>query len=290
MKEYYRHQIKNLLSVKSIMTIEYLELAPSYSHTSEQHDFWELVYVDKGQITYFIEETPLNLGEGHIIFLAPNQKHSILSNGKTSPCIFVLCFQCPSQIMNIFSNYIAKVTSTAKGFLQSIINETHDTFKMPFNTFLEPLEKPNLGGEQAIKLYLELLLIYLLRQGSKEKTLPQVILSEENFPKELTSSVIKYLKAHVSYNVTIEQICESVSYSKTYLSKIFKKISGKSIIVYFNELKIDEAKRLLRETSHSMTEISDKLGFSDPRYFHSLFKKISQVTPKQYRNSIKKFD
>ena len=287
MKKYYKHSIKNIIQVKNIITIEYLELPTNYIFPSETHNFWELVYIDKGAILYFIDDTPTAMKSGDLFFLSPCQTHSIKGINNSSSNIFVICFDSPSPILNILKNYKACLKKDEKGILSKLLDEAEKTFSLPFRdkaTYKEPL---NLGGEQMIKLYLELFLITILRNLHSSKTKNSFFIVD-NIAKEICNSVIQELEKNVYKRISVNEICDLIHYSKSYLSRIFKEQTGKTIITYYNELKISEAKRLIRETSYSMTKISDLLGFSDPRYFNLLFKNIVHMPPAQYKNSIQK--
>ena len=83
-------------------------------------------------------------------------------------------------------------------------------------------------------------------------------------------------------------MCSKTSYSKSSVTQIFKQIMGVSIINYYNKLKIEEAKKLIRESQYTMAQISEMLHFSDPRYFSLMFKKITHKTPTAYRDSVYK--
>ena len=56
-----------------------------------------------------------------------------------------------------------------------------------------------------------------------------------------------------------------------------------SVMTYFSQLKIDCAKRMLRESNLSVTQIADKLSFDSPNYFSKIFKKLTGFTPLQYK-------
>ena len=86
--------------------------------------------------------------------------------------------------------------------------------------------------------------------------------------------------------ISIDDVCTYFGYSKTYLSTIFKEQCSSSIIKFFNECKIEEAKRLIRSANMNFSEISDKLSFDNPQYFTRTFKRISGLTPTQFKNSL----
>ena len=77
-----------------------------------------------------------------------------------------------------------------------------------------------------------------------------------------------------------------LNYSRTYLSKIFKLHSGHTISEYITMLKIQEAKKLIRQERYTFTEISDMLSFDNPHYFSTVFKRKTNMTPSEYKNSV----
>ena len=83
--------------------------------------------------------------------------------------------------------------------------------------------------------------------------------------------------------MSIDEICSKTAYSKSYLFRIFKAKTGKTIMAYFIELKINQAKQLLRENELSVREISEKLAFNSPDYFTKTFKRITGFTPLAYK-------
>lgn len=85
-------------------------------------------------------------------------------------------------------------------------------------------------------------------------------------------------------NMTVDKIAHSLDITPNYLSNIFKKETGIKITEYMNNLKINEAKRLLRTSNKKVYEIADDVGFNNVTYFCTLFKRKSGVTVNEYRN------
>lgn len=287
MQKYFKHNIKNLIAIKNIITIEYLELDAYFVHPKEVHNFWELAYVDYGRMKYIVDDTTINIDTGEIIFLAPQQNHEIHADPLVSSNIFVICFDCTSPMIQMLRNMHLNLSRQEKQFLSEIISETQGTFRMPFKGKLIPLDNPNLGGEQVIKLYLELFIIMILRHDTNKDQFI-TYLNNHQFNNELCNKIIAAMKSKLYTHISVSEICDSVAYSRTTISRVFKNITGKTLIAYFNDLKIEEAKKVIRETDLTINSISDLLGFSDPRYFNYLFKQIVHITPMQYRNSIHK--
>ena len=88
-------------------------------------------------------------------------------------------------------------------------------------------------------------------------------------------------------NISVECICREFYLGKTAASTKFKQETGKSIIEYYNHLKVTKAIDLMYRTNMNVTEISEALSFSSSQYFSRVFKKHTGVVPSMYKYEIK---
>ena len=95
---------------------------------------------------------------------------------------------------------------------------------------------------------------------------------------------ITYLDTHYREKINLEELANTLGYTKYYLSTCFKKETGVSISEYIMEKRITYAKLMLKNPSIDMQEISDELCFANPSHFSAVFKKMTGLTPTQYRN------
>ena len=95
---------------------------------------------------------------------------------------------------------------------------------------------------------------------------------------------ITYLDTHYREKIDLEELASTLGYTKYYLSTCFKKETGVSISEYITEKRIAYAKLMLKNPSIDMQEISDELCFANPSHFSAVFKKMTGLTPTQYRN------
>ena len=98
----------------------------------------------------------------------------------------------------------------------------------------------------------------------------------------------QYIKKHYREDIDRESIAAEIRLSPNYLSHLFHKECGKSIREYLNECRVMEAKRLLGNTSLTVTEIALSTGFNSIPYFSTVFKKYTDMTPAEYRNALEK--
>ena len=284
MKTYFRHKIENLISIHEIVTIEYLDLDKDFSFDEETHNFWELVYCDKNAVICQYDSDEILLHEGEILFHRPDERHSIHADGVRDASVFVLCFVCNSEPMDAFSHYHKKLNKQNTVILSNIIDEMKHTFVFPFRQKLTALPNPVLGGQEVIKNYLELLLIFLLREEEKQVT--KMFLSDHYYESQLASLIAQYLQENVYAALTLADICKHFNYSKAYVSRIFKENLHDTVKNHYNRLKIEEAKKLLTREHLPVSLISDKLCFSDPHYFSMAFKKATGISPPRYETQL----
>ena len=283
MRNYIRHRIFNVIDIKELMALEYPDFSGKYKDYEESHDFWELCYVKKGSITLTIEGNPLHMKDSEIALVSPNKVHSYHCENDDGNNVFVICFQSFSQVLKAMCDMKFNSDTVIAGTMNSIIDECGKTFRIDENEHLKALSNPNFGGQQAIIILLEYLLICLLRKLSLEKESRVVFLSDKNFDAVFAQTVTEYLKENLCNKLTLDDICSRFNYSRSFLCRTFKKQTGETLFACFNRLKIEEAKRLLRETEHTATSISRHLGFQDVKYFNALFKKHTGYAPIEYR-------
>ncbi len=287
MKSYLKHKILNLIEIKELTAVEYPDFDGKYKDYLDKHDFWELCFVEKGEIKLRVEDGSQILTENTLIIIPPDKTHSYCYINDEDNKAFVVCFQCLSQALNPLAGIKFDLNLENYNCMKKIISETKLTFRMNENELFEVVPNPVIGGQQMIILYLECLLINLLRHlASKEKS-GIVFLDEDNFNKNLVNEIILYLKRKVSEKLSLDEICERFNYSKSFLCKTFKMQTGDTVIAFFNKLKIEEAKNRLTETNQNITAIAYSLGFQEVKYFDYTFKKYTGVSPASYRKGVK---
>lgn len=93
----------------------------------------------------------------------------------------------------------------------------------------------------------------------------------------------EYIQNHYSDPLTLEEVSEMVGLSTAYFSALFKKTEGEGFAKYLINVRMEQAKLLLRESNLPVTEICRKVGYNDPKHFTHTFEKAAGVKPSTYR-------
>lgn len=103
---------------------------------------------------------------------------------------------------------------------------------------------------------------------------------DENRPIRV---VRQYIGEHYREALTLDDVSAIAGLSPTYLSTVFKKDTGMTFLEYLSKVRMDMAKQLLKETTCTVADICERVGYSDVRYFTKIFTKYSGLKPNEYR-------
>ena len=286
--------LEDSVTINRIISVHYFQYMSDFSFPGESHDFWELVCVDRGEIDALAGDRRLTLKKGNILFHKPNEFHNVLTNGKVSPSLVVIGFECHSPAIKSFEDQLMSVQDTEKELMAQIIVEARNTFsgrlddpyqeELIFNS--EPL---TFGSAQLISHYLEQLMIHLYRRYFSY-SLPvrsSRFLAEASSGNDTYNRIVRYMEEHLGERMTIDRICRDNLVGRSQLQKLFRDTKGCGVIEFFSMMKIDTAKQMIRDNQLNFTQIADRLGYNSIHYFSRQFKQITTMTPSEYATYIR---
>lgn len=285
-------ELREELNISQIITIHYFEYASTYRFPGESHDFWEFLCVDKGEVEVTADDKSFTMTRGQIIFHKPNEFHTVKANGKIAPNLVVIAFRCDSPCMEKFENVITSIGENERACLARIIHEAKSCISTPLDDpYTRKMDrKPDapFGSEHLIKLYMELLMISMLRQmDSGKRPAPAIKSVKKKNDALLYGRITAYLEEHLCERLTIEDICKANLVGRSQLQKLFREENQCGVIDYFSHRKIEMAKQMIRENQDNFTQISEYLGYTSIHYFSRQFKKLTGMSPSEYASSIK---
>ena len=283
--------LETKIDIQKIVTLHYFKYTKDFKFSGEKHDFWEIAYVDKGEVGVAADNSGFDLRQGEAIFHKPNEYHNIWAKNQYAN-IIIISFVCHSPAMSFFENKIIKLNNIHQALLANIISAGEACFSDPlddvYQTKLNIISQPPFGSAQVIKNYIELLLIRLIQDNTdfsrKERVSRSATMQNET---RIVEAVEQFLADNIYTSITFSDVLQNVCFSKSYLTKLFRRHTGMSVMEYYLNLKISESQKLISERELSFTEVAEKLKFSSIHYFSRIFKNKIGMTPSEYEKSVK---
>ncbi len=179
------------------------------------------------------------------------------------------------MIFNRYSYDHSKAQSILKNALQQIAGEIHRTYQwMDLFLDMDGTAAAEYRNPEEMKASAKDNLGRLIAVTDK-------LLGTHN--SEMVKHACEYILTHVDEEISVRLLSEKLYINKSYLSEVFKQKFGMTLLQYINMVKMERAKKLLREGKLKNYQIAEMLGFNDCEYFGRLFKKYTGVLPKDYR-------
>lgn len=249
------------------------------------HGYYELYYLVSGKRQYFIQDKSCCIQAGDFVLIDINQIHKeVLSSEEPSVSCERVVIQISEvlfkQFRDVFQDInFVKFFADHAGIYRMKKSDQEYAEKLMYEIEQE-LSRNQSGssGIACLKL-MEMLTLIVRNENAK--------VSEELVPIDAKGQKIQevahLLSEHYNAQISLEEIASSVYVNKYYLCHIFKEVTGMTLREYHNLCRIRQAQKLLRESSYSVTEISEEIGYDSVNYFGKVFKIYMGVTPLQYR-------
>jgi len=251
------------------------------------HDFSELVFIIKGKGIQVIEQHEYLVSAGDVFVLQGNQKHYFkdVSGVELVNVMFAI-----NKNQNLISSAVQKLEGYNALFilesqyraLHHFTNKLHldrsemAKFEFILNSMIMEIDNKMEGFKTLLANKLEELIVLLSRHYSsldatEAKSLVRI------------GKVIDYLENNFTDKIYLDQLAEMAYMSTRNFQRIFQKAVGSSPSNYIMQIRLQKARKLLRNTDSAITEIAIDTGFGDSNYFIKCFKKEFAITPVKFR-------
>jgi AraC-like DNA-binding protein len=252
---------------------------PVFYDKYHEHEEIQISIILKGRGTLIAGDAVNYFNEGDIIVIGSNLPHVFKSD------------RVPGKKSHMLSLFFTRA-AFGEGFfeleelheLSSFFTKADTGFKVSFNSHLRGLF---MQLETGTKLGRFMILLEILKTLSKASSSP---LSSFNYKKTYSAmegkrmqDIMEYTTNNYTRSISLDDIAEVAAMTKQAFCKYFKKRTRKTYIQFLNELRIENACKLLRSnTDRSITEIAERSGFNNISNFNRQFKSIKQMTPSKY--------
>ncbi len=267
-----------------------------WSQTQSHHRYYEMVYVKKGIAVFEIDGIKTTLAPNDIIIIKPQKVHT-LTVQDNSICEFIVLhfsftsgngkrgISYPSEIsMEDFINFF---TGHHTGpFLKLKVNHKNEIITL-LNRIVTEQAEEQFGSEFLVYLFILELFVMISRVLKLEWE--RSITDDNPKQKELVQLAEQYIRDYFEREISLKDICGYVFLSPGYFVRIFKRETGHTPINYLINIRVERAKELLAESDVKASDIALSVGFSNQQRLNETFKKITGMTPIEYRKSRGRF-
>ena len=139
--------------------------------------------------------------------------------------------------------------------------------------------------EYLLKPYAEQDLLRAVEEAMAEETPPAPAPSEEDQGRiaYIRSNIERFIRENYHQELTLQRVAQAMNYSEPHFCRLFKRCFQVNFSVYLTQYRIARAQELLSSTMHTVKEVGAACGYSDTSYFIRVFKRLTGVTPTEYR-------
>ncbi|GGF99879.1 helix-turn-helix domain-containing protein [Paenibacillus abyssi] len=262
--------------------VEYVRRSGPYTMGADHfHDYYEIYYMLSGKRIYFVKDRSYTVEQGDLVFIPRNELHKTLYAGEASHERVIIHFddRFPQAVSSLHASFLLSPFHQAGPVLRLPRQEQLMVDQLIRRTLTE-IECRRAGYEMVPAHTITELLLIAARYGQENDLSP---LHHDTPLHSKISEIVRYINLHYAEPMKLASLSEFFYISPYYLSRMFKEVTGFSFTDYLILTRIKEAQRLLRESELKITDIAAAVGFDNFSHFGKTFKKITRVSPRDYR-------
>ncbi|MCI8497681.1 MAG: AraC family transcriptional regulator [Clostridiales bacterium] len=256
------------------------------------HDFFELIYIYRGQIDSEIDGNLVTLKQGDLCLLNINAYHTMPAMDENTMIFNILIEK------NLFDNVLLLSCSDNdiiySFFIDSLYHKNQKNNHMVFSEqkvlgkgytdIVHSMIVESFLRETNFQKYLEILLSQLLIQLTRMHIVSQVEQSKQELKQTDITHILSYIGAHYK-TATIVSTAEHFHYHPNYLMQLIKKYTGKTFSEIRQKHRLAVCKELLKNSTLTLDEVATTAGYVNSSYFYRLFRKETGMTPAEFRKA-----
>ena len=250
------------------------------------HDFFEIIYVEKGEAKISGITDEIIVKENESVFLNSDFLHAVQNCNPNKPCQISSIVAHPYFVTNLnenilFEKYIKKLIMNKNIQYKKYTKDStmNDLVKYGINQ----AKKDEVGYEYDIKYCMAKIISDIDKNMDDEIT---DVIKESNHVKEIRCRLmLDYIHKNYYKQIDLQDISHSAMISNSECLRCFRSVLNQSPIQYLRDYRLRVARHFLIETNHSISTICFLTGFQDISYFSRSFKQKYSYSPKDYRNS-----
>ena len=252
------------------------------------HEEIQLTLVTKGAIRFFADGQQYLLEEGEGFFINSGRLH--MARPEKDPDSSYLCLDFHPRLLSSFSGSVFEekyvmpyMEGSSLNHLKLAPGHPEDAFILETVKKIASLcEEASFGYEMKVQALVGQLWLSLIQRRKPEQV---AAMSRSH---DTAQEMIRFLQTHYQDTVSLTQVARAVGFSESECCRLFKRVTGETILNYLKSYRLARSIELLEETDLSVSQIAYESGFSGASYYIESFRRLLHQTPLQYRKEHKR--
>jgi AraC family transcriptional regulator, transcriptional activator of pobA len=257
-----------------------------------RHDYFELLYIESGEVVYQVQDRCFNVNEGDLIVISGAQYHRMkeFHCGQVRAALLYFIpdlirandmngedveYLMPFLVQDATFPHVVHSKTTIPAQIFDLMKRIHAEL---------PVTSPR--ARLSVKTYLKMILVLLVNHYAGYRGTKEIF-----YRKQSDIERLRPLFEHIDHcfgdAITVEDAASVVCMSKSHFMRFFRQVTGQPFVSHLNHFRIAKAQALLATTDKSISEVSQEVGFCDQSYFGLVFRKLVHMTPREYKEHLK---
>lgn len=245
------------------------------------HECYEVVFYISANIEVYLDDIHFLLNNYDVLLIPPFKMHRIIYP-KCQTYIRYVFYFTEDHIRNAFSPLLLKKALhffNGSGIYKiSLSAPEHMHLNAVLHNMYEHSLEISSKKRELLVSYAAVILQELFFIGENHP-----LVKKETYEYSPVEQILKYINDNYSQNITLEDLEDKFYLNKSYICRIFRKTIGLSVINYLQYKRILEAQQMLLKTDLPIIDIAMECGFSNIQHFYRVFKKVTHLTPNEYK-------
>ncbi|MDQ6422844.1 AraC family transcriptional regulator [Paenibacillus sp. LHD-117] len=260
--------------------MQHIRRTGPFERTQHMHEMYELYYLYEGERLYFIRDRSYLILPGDLVLINRRDLHATSDSGD---------FGHARVVVNFSDLFLEGAMQEAPFLLDAFTNgspvlrldlPTRRAVEHILGKMTAEVKEHSLGQSFALRHFLIELLLYAARFARVHPATP---LDHVSPLHRKISSIVRHINTSYTDEIRLEELARRFEISPAYLSRMFKEVTGFSLVSYINFVRIQAAQRLLAESNEKVITIAEQVGFGSLVQFGRAFRQIAKTTPLRYR-------
>ena len=269
------------IRISEILGYYYSIRNAGYHFKGEKHNYFELTYVDRGTLFTTVEGKRYELKEKELMIYGPGQFHTQDIPEGCSCSYVTIIFDMETVVYDEESTHYELLLNKVFGYDKKIYTliktfVTESTSQIPYMNSL------------MLCLLQETIIRLLQSEFIGKKNDRPVTGARQHYQDELLEKILAYIDETIYEPLSIAELCQKFSMSRSSLQILFKENMGISPKKYINEMKLEKSRQMICENKYTISEIALMLGFNSIHYFSRAFTQKYHMAPSEYSKTLYK--